>query len=60
MAVGAKFDGDTLLWQIVDSKLYLNHNEVKQETWQMYVPRNIQKADQNWPKIADKFPQELG
>jgi len=59
VAVGAKFDGDPLLWRIVDGKLYLNLNEEIQATWKKDTPGHIKKADGNWTKIAKKTPQEL-
>ncbi|HSS63651.1 MAG TPA: YHS domain-containing (seleno)protein [Gammaproteobacteria bacterium] len=59
VAVGAKFDGDPLLWKIVDGKLYLNLNEDIQATWEKDIPENITKANRNWTKIASKTPKEL-
>jgi len=59
VAVGAKFDGDPLLWRIVAGKLYLNLNEEIQATWKKDIPGHIKKADGNWTKIAKKTPQEL-
>ena len=59
VAVGAKFDGDPLLWRIVDGKLYLNLNEEIQATWEKDIPGHINDADDNWTKIAKKTPQEL-
>ena len=59
VAVGAKFDGDPLLWRIVDGKLYLNLNEEIQATWEKDIPGHIRDADGNWTKIARKTPQEL-
>ncbi len=59
VSVGAKFDGDPLLWRIVDGKLYLNLNEDIQKAWQKDISGNIKKANRNWMKIASKTPQEL-
>ena len=42
---------DPEAWRIVDGKLYLNYSKSVQKTWQQDVPGNIQKADQNWPRL---------
>lgn len=57
--VGAKFDGNPLLWKIVDGRLYFNLNEEIQSKWLRDVPAHISKANQNWRKIADTSPAEL-
>lgn len=59
VAVGAKFDGDPDYWKIVDGKLYLNLNNEIQQTWLKDIGGNIEKADGNWKKIANKAPSEL-
>jgi len=59
VSVGAKFDGDPLLWKIVDGKLYLNLNEEIQATWKKDIPGNVTKANRNWKEIASKTPEEL-
>ena len=59
VALGAKFDGDPLLWRIAGGKLYLNLNQAIQATWQRDIPGYTKKADRNWTKIANKTPQEL-
>lgn len=58
-ALGAKFDGDPTFWRIVDGKLYLNLNADIQAKWLEDVKGNIEKANQNWSKIADKAPSAL-
>ncbi len=57
--VGAKFDGNPLLWKIVDGKLYFNLNEEIQSKWVQDIPTHIAKADRNWAKISDKAPADL-
>ncbi len=59
VAVGAKFDGDPLLFRIVDNKLYLNLSPDIQAKWQQDIKGNIAKADKNWESIRDKQPSAL-
>ncbi|MEM7224399.1 MAG: YHS domain-containing (seleno)protein [Pseudomonadota bacterium] len=59
VAVGAKFDGDPQLWEIVDGKLYLNLNEEIQAIWEKDVPGYVEDANDHWKNIADKTPEEL-
>ena len=46
---------DPNAWKIVNGKLYLNVNLDTQKRWEKDIPGNIQKADQNWPGIAQKI-----
>lgn len=59
VSVNAKFDGDPTLWKIVDGRLYLNLDKAIQQAWLKDVPRNIKKAEANWPGIKDKLPSEI-
>ncbi len=59
VSVGAKFDGDPLVWRVVDGKLYLNLNNDIQQAWNADVAGAIGKADGNWPKIRDAAPETL-
>lgn len=43
--------GDPQAWKVVDDKLYLNYNKDVQKYWLQDIPGNIQKADDNWPKL---------
>jgi YHS domain-containing protein len=43
--------GDPQAWKVVDDKLYLNYNKDVQKFWLQDVPGNIQKADENYPKL---------
>jgi hypothetical protein len=45
--------GDPRAWKIVDKKLYLNYNKDVMTFWLQDVPGNIQKADENWPKLHE-------
>jgi YHS domain-containing protein len=58
-AHGHKFEGDPNVWRIVDNKLYLNNNPDVGKRWSQDIPGNIAHADDNWPQIKDKTPQEL-
>jgi len=59
VSVGAKFDGDPRLFQIVDDQLYFNLNPDIQKTWREDIPGNIEKADAHWKRIQHKAPAEL-
>jgi len=59
VSVGKKFDGNPLVWKIVDDKLYLNLNPEIAKTFAKDVPGNIKKADTNWKTIAGKSPASL-
>jgi YHS domain-containing protein len=55
-SVGAKFDGDPLVWRIDHDKLYLNLSTGIQQEWLKDVPGNIKKAETNWGALAEKAP----
>ncbi len=42
---------DPEAWKIVDGKLYLNYSKSVQSTWKEDIPGNIQKANENWPRL---------
>lgn len=54
-----KFDGDPTLWRIVDGRLYLNVAEEPHRRWLRDVPGNVQRADENWPRIRSVAPKDL-
>jgi len=54
VSVAKKFDGDPLVWKIVNNRLFLNLNPDIQKTWEKDVSGNVKKADGNWPRIASK------
>jgi YHS domain-containing protein len=58
-SLNRKFEGDPKVWHIVDKKLYLNVNPDVDKKWRQDVPGNLSKANENWPQIKDKAPDEL-
>ena len=60
VAVGAKFDGNPMLWKIGDGKLYLTLNPDMQKTWERDIPGPMTKADTHWSVMQDKAPAALG
>ena len=59
VAMGAKFDGDPRVFEIVDGTLYFNLDPDIQKKWSADKAGNIEKAGANWPKIRDKAAAEL-
>ncbi|MEM9557162.1 MAG: YHS domain-containing (seleno)protein [Acidobacteriota bacterium] len=59
VSVGAKFDGDPQVWEIVDGKLYLNLNAEIQKAWKADIDGAVRKADSNWPRIRSVAPAAL-
>ncbi|MFP4538984.1 MAG: YHS domain-containing (seleno)protein [Dichotomicrobium sp.] len=53
VAKGGKVPGNPDLWRIVDGQLYLNITENVVGFWEEDIPGNIEKAQTNWPGIAD-------
>jgi len=58
-SLGAKFDGDPLVWKIVNDKLYLNLNPDIKKAWVKDIPGAVKKADAYWPKIRAAAPDTL-
>ncbi len=58
-AMGFKFDGDPTVWKVVDGELFLNISTDIQERWEGDIPGFVERADTNWPEIADKTPASL-
>lgn len=56
VSVGAKFDGDPLVWRIVDDKLYVNLSADIQQEWFKDIPGNIHKAETKWQTLAEQAP----
>lgn len=48
----ASIDPDA--WRIVKGKLYLNYSPGVQRFWEADIPRNVRRADQNWPGLLGK------
>lgn len=44
---------DPEAWEIVDGKLYLNYNQKVKDRWAADIPGNIEKAEQNWPRVLN-------
>ncbi len=59
VSVGKKFDGDPLVYRIVDGKLFFNLNPQIKATWEKDLSANIQKAVSTWPKIREKSAATL-
>ena len=57
VSVGALFPVDIDTWQIVDGKLYLNLNPDILKTFNMDQENNIEKANENWPKLVAKHQE---
>lgn len=58
-SMGKKFEGDPNVWKVVDNKLYLNFNPDVGRRWNEDIPTNIDRANENWPEIKAKTPEEL-
>lgn len=56
---GQKVNGDPKVWRVVDKKLYLNNSPVVGKLWNKDVPGNISRADEKWPEIKDRAPEDL-
>lgn len=59
VAVNKKFHADPLVWEIVDSKLYVNLDNSIKGMWMKNQKKNIKKANKNWPKIQAKSTASL-
>lgn len=58
VAQGGKVPGNPHLWRIVDGQLYLNITENVVDFWEEDISGNIEKAQSNWPGIADNPASE--
>ena len=59
VSVGKKFDGDPLIFRIVDGRLHLNLNGEIHQAFLADLPGAITKADRAWPTISGKAVAEL-
>ena len=48
---GYTASSDPEAWHIENGKLYLNYSKSVQSRWKQDVPGNIEKGDNNWPKV---------
>lgn len=51
-ANGYKVSTQPDAFDVVDGKLYLNHDVKVLEVWQADIPGNITKARKNWPEVS--------
>jgi YHS domain-containing protein len=58
-AHGIKLEGDPHVWHVVNNKLYLNVNAAVDAKWKQDIASNILTADNKWPTVKDKTPDEL-
>ncbi len=56
-AQGYKVSTQPDAFAIVKDKLYLNYNKKVQEIWRLDVPGNVERAEKNWPEVAQS-PQK--
>ena len=59
VSVGKKFDGDPLVYRVVDGELYFNLNPAIKATWEKNLGDNIDKAVANWPGLRGKAAADL-
>lgn len=59
VAKGKKFNGDPLVYDIVDDVLYLNINDDVQGMWSNEVGTMIRDADSQWTSIRSKAVSDL-
>jgi YHS domain-containing protein len=45
---------DPEFFQVLDGRLILQHNQKAWDLWNKDVPRNIVKADRNWPGLVER------
>lgn len=50
---GHKAPTEPEAWTIVDGKLYLNYNPKVKTKWSENQAKNIQMADEQWPKLKE-------
>ncbi len=54
-----KVPGDPSAFKVVGDKLYINSSPDILSRWSQDIPGNIGKANNAWPEIVDKSPEEL-
>jgi YHS domain-containing protein len=54
-----KVPGDPSAFKVVDDKLYINSSPDILSRWSQDITGNIGKANNAWPEIIDKSPEEL-
>jgi YHS domain-containing protein len=58
VAKGGKVPANPHLWRIVDGQLYLNITENVVGFWEEDIAGNIERAQSNWPGLADNPASE--
>ena len=53
---GALAKGDPEAWTIYEGKLYLNFSKSVRSIWQQDIPGHIEKANTNFPKLLETWP----
>lgn len=52
---GMLYRGNPQHWKIIDGHLYLNHNPSINKRWLKDYADHIQKANEQWPALKDKY-----
>jgi YHS domain-containing protein len=58
VAMGRKLDGDPALFRVVDNRLYLNVSAPVQQRWVQDIPGNLRQANDQWPALRGRTPQQ--
>lgn len=53
---GALAKGDPEAWTVYEDKLYLNFSKSVRALWKTDIPGNVAKADVNYPKLLETWP----
>lgn len=53
---GALAKGDPEAWTVYEDKLYLNFSKSVRALWKTDIPGNVAKADVNYPKLLESWP----
>lgn len=59
ISLGKKFDGDPMIYRIINGRLYFSLNNKIANYFHESVERTIADADAIWPTIAEKSSGEL-
>lgn len=56
---GKKFEIDGKAFEVVDGRLYVNKNLEVYAAWKKDIPKHLDQANTQWPKIKDVAAEEL-
>jgi len=56
---GKKFEIDGKAFEVVDGKLYVNKNLEVYAAWKKDIPKHLDQANKQWPKIKNVAAEEL-